>query len=105
MVDRSNTEKPPDQSPHGLTRREVLKKGALLGGALVWATPVVQAIGIQPAHAQEVSPGCEIRITFGNVELCIRTTADVCACIAACDEGDSACVAACLDGAVLEPCG
>jgi hypothetical protein len=105
MVEQGNTEKSADQSPHGLTRREALKEGALLGGALIWTTPAVQAIGILPAQAQEVSPFCEIRITFAGGEICFRTTPDVCACIAECGPtptGD--CVAACLVGAELEPC-
>ena len=42
----------------GLTRRELLKKGAVLGGALVWAAPVVQVIGMRPAMAQAVSSVC-----------------------------------------------
>ena len=40
----------------GVTRRDILKRGALVGGALVWATPVVQTIGMQRAQAQVVSP-------------------------------------------------
>ena len=36
----------------GITRREVLKKGAILGGALVWATPMVQTVGMAAAGAQ-----------------------------------------------------
>jgi hypothetical protein len=46
------------QKAEGLTRREVLKKGALLGGALAWGTPVVQVIGMRPALAQTTSPDC-----------------------------------------------
>jgi hypothetical protein len=42
----------------GLTRREALKRGAVLAGGLVWATPVVQAVGMSPAYAQIVSPFC-----------------------------------------------
>ena len=41
-----------------LTRRDLLKKGAVLGGALVWAAPVVQIIGMRPAMAQRTSPSC-----------------------------------------------
>lgn len=105
MAEQSNTENPADELPHGLTRREALKKGALLGGALVWTTPAVQAIGIMPAHAQEVSPFCEVRISFGATEMCLRTTPDVCACIANCGPTPTGeCVAACLSGADLEPC-
>lgn len=42
----------------GITRREALKRGAILGGALVWATPVVQTIGMRPAFAEHDSPLC-----------------------------------------------
>jgi hypothetical protein len=108
MVEQSNIEKPPDQSPHGLTRREALKKGALLGGALIWTTPAVQAIGILPAQAQEVSPFCVVELSAGPVQFCARTTPDVCACVAACDPEDLAgfiaCFFACLENAELEPC-
>lgn len=42
----------------GLTRRDLLKKGAVLGGALAWGAPVVQVIGMRPALAQSTSPSC-----------------------------------------------
>jgi hypothetical protein len=42
----------------GLTRREALKKGAILGGvALAWTTPAVQIVGMSPALAATTSPG------------------------------------------------
>lgn len=41
-----------------LTRRELLKRGAILGGALAWATPAVQLIGMTPAMATHVSDRC-----------------------------------------------
>lgn len=44
----------------GLTRRQLLKRGAALGGALVWTTPVVQVIGLNPAFAQATSPLCNV---------------------------------------------
>jgi hypothetical protein len=51
----------------GLTRREVLKKGAKLGGTLLWVAPVVQAVGMSPAMAQVASEGnrccLSVRIT------------------------------------------
>jgi hypothetical protein len=41
----------------GLTRREMLRKGVITGGAAVaWATPVVTAIGLTPMAAQTTSP-------------------------------------------------
>lgn len=44
-----------------LTRREVLKRGAAVGGTLVWAAPVVQSLGVRPAWAvygQDISFVC-----------------------------------------------
>lgn len=42
-----------EQEPEsGLGRRALIKRGALLGGALVWATPVVQSFAA-PAFAAE----------------------------------------------------
>lgn len=32
-------------TPQGVDRRTVLRRGALLGGALIWTTPVVQSLG------------------------------------------------------------
>ena len=46
---------PVDETPDGLDRRSLLKRGAVVGGALVWTTPVVQSIA-SPAFAQ-TSPG------------------------------------------------
>jgi len=41
----------------GLTRREMLRKGVITGGAaLAWATPVVTTIGINSAMASTTSP-------------------------------------------------
>lgn len=41
-----------------VSRRDFLKRGAALGGAIAWTTPMVQAIGMQSALAQTASPGC-----------------------------------------------
>jgi hypothetical protein len=40
----------------GLSRRDALRKGAVVGGAVLWAAPVVQGIGLSPASAQPASP-------------------------------------------------
>lgn len=42
-----------------LTRREALKRGAGLVGALAWAAPVVQVVGMSPAYAAVTSPVAE----------------------------------------------
>jgi hypothetical protein len=47
-----------DQQQSGITRREMLKRGAIFGGAVVWATPVVQTVGMRRALAQAPSDNC-----------------------------------------------
>ena len=50
-------EKPMGESEsQGVTRRDLLRRGAVLGGAVVWMTPVVQTIGMSRAFAQTASP-------------------------------------------------
>lgn len=46
----------PPSSNQGITRRDLLKKGAVLGGAVVWVTPIVQSVGMGRAFAEVVSP-------------------------------------------------
>jgi hypothetical protein len=41
----------------GITRRELIKRGAFVGGTVVWATPVIQSVA-SPAMAQRGSPDC-----------------------------------------------
>ncbi len=45
---------------NGLTRREALKRGAVIAGGLAWATPLVQAVGMRPAFAATTSPLCRV---------------------------------------------
>lgn len=111
MVDGPENLSPLDEQAGGLTRRQALKRGAILGGALAWATPVVQVIGMRPAFAQTVSPACriEIRVLFGEiaVTLCLEGPAELCECITACDS--DVCVGQCIldnppDSFVVGPC-
>ncbi len=44
----------------GLTRRDVLRRGAALGGAVLWATPTVQTLGMGRAFAAEPSGPCVV---------------------------------------------
>jgi hypothetical protein len=46
----------PDDETTDLSRRQAIKKGALVGGVL-WAAPAIQTIGMSSAFAQAVSPG------------------------------------------------
>jgi hypothetical protein len=46
----------PSEETSGLSRRQILKRGAAVGGALVWTVPAVQSLA-GPAFAQTLSPG------------------------------------------------
>jgi hypothetical protein len=48
-------EMPANLGDQGLTRRELLRKGAILGGALAWSIPTVQTIRMAPAFAAATS--------------------------------------------------
>jgi hypothetical protein len=41
----------------GITRRDMLKRGAVAGTAVLWAVPVVQVIGMTASHAETASGG------------------------------------------------
>ena len=44
-------------SDNGLNRRDVLKRGAIVGSAVLWAVPAVQVIGLGASHAEAASGG------------------------------------------------
>lgn len=46
------------QHNDGVTRRDLIKKGALLGGTVMWVTPAVQTVGMSRALAQTPSDTC-----------------------------------------------
>ena len=91
----------------GITRRQALKRGAILGGALVWATPVVQVVGMRPALASVPSGLCPF--ILGN--LCFLVPQEICDTFEACfliGGGDFfVCLAEAFDGAdpgSFDPC-
>jgi hypothetical protein len=60
-----------ENETQGITRRDLLKRGAVLGGAVVWATPVVQTLGMGRAYANTASPvGKDISYIGINVTDC-----------------------------------
>ncbi len=77
------------ETPGGITRRDMLKRSAVVGGTLVWAAPAVQTFA-RPAFAQQASPECAIVVmTFspGPPPRCEITTyaesEDCCDCVSA----------------------
>ncbi len=73
---------PPSPS-QGITRRDLLKKGAVLGGAVVWVTPIVQSVGMGRAFAQATSPCMPpisyiaMNVTCGGIPYFIKWEADL----------------------------
>ena len=68
----------PSNSNQGITRRDLLKKGAALGGAVVWVTPIVQSVGMGRAFAQTPSP-CTPGISYIAMNVkCDRTPDEKC---------------------------
>jgi len=45
-----------EETSQGISRRDLLRRGAALGGAVVWMTPVVQTRGMGRSFAQTASP-------------------------------------------------
>ena len=93
----------------GLTRREIIKKGAIVGGTVMWVTPAVQVIGMRPAQAQEVSPtvDCTVILSVGDVTFCFTVPQAACDCFDACVDGGSdpfTCVDECATTLTPVPC-
>ena len=66
------------ESERGLTRREALKRGAVLGAGVIWATPVVQSLAMSPAMAQTTSPvPGTTQPSVSNTSVGTNTTAEV----------------------------
>jgi hypothetical protein len=92
----------PREQPVGITRRQALKKGVIFGGALAWATPVVQVIGMKPALAQVASPIGDrvVTVVTGAVTRCFLVTQEVFDCFqeeCAGQPGELGCLNQCLD--------
>jgi hypothetical protein len=77
-----------DETTEGLGRRDLLKRGAIVGGAVLWTTPVVQSLA-SPAFAagSPAAGSCEfdMYIVQNGVTVCEHvegSTPDCCTAIA-----------------------
>jgi hypothetical protein len=85
-----------DEPTEGLGRRDLLKRGALVGGALVWTVPAVQTLA-SPAFAV----GTTVNDTC-DAEICVTSSATA-PCVPVClDNVQQACCTA-IDNANAEP--
>lgn len=55
------------EESQGITRRDLLRRGAVLGGAVVWSTPVVQTLGMGRAFAQTASPTGDKDVSYAVI--------------------------------------
>lgn len=62
-----------------LDRRALLRRGAVLGGAVAWSTPMVQSLA-SPAFAAG-SPLCRTRVETEDCTLVYEESPDCCACV------------------------
>jgi hypothetical protein len=75
-----------DEGPvGGMNRRDLLRRGAVIGGTLAWSAPAIQAIA-KPAFAGVPSPQCIVGVrTFDDDGQCVETrypeAEDCCDCI------------------------
>jgi hypothetical protein len=73
----------------GISRRELLRKGAIVGGTLLWATPVVQSL--TPAAQAAASPICSCcacnQPVFPGGSRCVVDGFSAAGCAAACGAG------------------
>jgi len=109
------TEQRPDHagSPTGITRRDVLRRGAMAGVAVAWAVPVVQTLGTGSAAAASSACHCVFRVTVPGPAApafydCF-VTQNSCNCWSDCHLGatcpcDSAAGAACAIPLVFTSC-
>lgn len=72
----------------GISRRSLIKRGAIVGGTVLWAAPVVQSF-TSPAGAVEGSPACScvLIVTIGPNQYSCTLEPNSCACFCCCQFG------------------
>lgn len=76
----------------GISRRTVIKRGAIVGGA-IWAAPAITTLSQAGAQGTGGTPVCEcavlVQVTFGGSTANFRCelTAEACACLCFCQFG------------------
>lgn len=48
----------------GISRRDLIRRGAIVGGTLVWAAPVVQSIAPRALAQTGGTPACELDVVI-----------------------------------------
>jgi hypothetical protein len=71
----------PDIDTPGLSRRDVIRRSAIIGGSLVWATPAIQSLTTPAFAGTPGEAGCPdthtfVRLKFSNEDGSIEVSAD-----------------------------
>ena len=76
----------------GLSRRSLIKRGAAVGGALVWTTPVVQSLGSTAYAATSPLEPCAIKICLDRDPgpVCVAAVCLTNVSVACCDAVNAA---------------
>ena len=78
----------------GISRRSLIKRGAVTGGTVLWAAPVVQSF-TNAVGAQAGTPKCDpvacVTLGFGFVLRCTPSTTDDANCLCCCSGFTGAC--------------
>ena len=67
------------EEPVGMDRRSLLRRGAVVGGAVAWSTPLVQTIA-SPAFAAG-SPLCDTKVEADDCTFTYAASVDCCECV------------------------
>lgn len=69
----------------GMTRRDLMKRGAVVGGTLLWVAPAIQSFGSKAFAQENGSPFCDacVAVTGGGVttHVVFEPTQACCECI------------------------
>jgi hypothetical protein len=89
----------------GMTRRDLMKRGAVVGGTLLWVAPAIQTYGSKAFAQENGSPTCDacVAVTTGGpggvqtVHIEFNATSACCECIDDFAGNDLAAVLHCAD--------
>ena len=67
------------RSETGISRRDLLRRGAIVGGTLVWVAPAIQTFG---STAYAASPLCTVCLGTATEHVSFNPTTTCCDCVA-----------------------
>jgi hypothetical protein len=91
-------------SEAGMTRRDLMRRGAIVGGTLLWAAPAIQSLSTK-AYAQTVGRSGECATCYCSFTRGARLVRDECNVdgVSGIYESDATCAAFCAAGGTQHP--